>query len=395
MTQDPKKPMTPTEEPTKTSTAEQSDIDHMQSQAKHSYKKPKKPKKPIALIALIALFVLLILGILYGLLQSYSAPSPASSAPSSGGLFHAAKNKLASGGQIVTLQGEVDSETVNLSTKLPSRIEAIYVKEGQSIQQGTLLAKLISPEIIAKKEQADAMLQSALASQSLANRGTRQENIDSLYANWQGAKAQAMLAAETAARGEYLYQQGVISRQRRDEMQAAKISSEQLAEAAHQQYLKDKRGRSDEVISSADAQVQIAQAAVAEAAALDAETNLIAPIDGVINKIYAKPSELVAIAVPVISMIKPSDTVKLSVREDYLPYVQQASSLTGFIPALNRSVEFHISHIGAEGEFATIKTTRQTGGYDIKSFELKLKPAEPIEGLVAGMSVVFEIHIAD
>ena len=392
MTQDPKKPMTPTEETTKTSTAEQSDIDHMQSQAKHSY---KKPKKPIALIALIALFVLLILGILYGLLQSYSAPSPASSAPSSGGLFHAAKNKLASRGQIVTLQGEVDSETVNLSTKVPSRIEAIYVQEGQSVQQGTLLAKLISPEVIAKKEQADAMLQSALASQSLANRGTRQENINSLYANWQGAKAQAMLAAETAARGEYLYQQGVISRQRRDEMQAAKISSEQLAEAAHQQYLKDKRGRSDEVIARADAQVQMAQAAVAEVAALDAETNLIAPIDGVINKIYAKPSELVASAVPVISMIKPSDTVKLRVREDYLPYVQQASSLTGFIPALNRSVEFHISHIGAEGEFATIKTTRQTGGYDIKSFELKLKPAEPIEGLVAGMSVVFEIRIAD
>ena len=364
----------------------------MQSQAKHSY---KKPKKPIALIALIALFVLLILGILYGLLQSYSTPSPASSAPSSGGLFHAAKNKLASRGQIVTLQGEVDSETVNLSTKLPSRIDTIYVQEGQSVQQGTLLAKLISPEIIAKKEQADAMLKSALASQSLANRGTRQENIDSLYANWQGAKAQAMLAAETAARGEYLYQQGVISRQRHDEMQAAKISSEQLAEAAHQQYLKAERGRSDEVISSADAQVQIAQAAVAEVAALDAETNLIAPIDGVINKIYAKPSELVAMAVPVISMIKPSDTVKLRVREDYLPYVQQASSLTGFIPALNRSVEFHISHIGAEGEFATIKTTRQTGGYDIKSFELKLKPAEPIEGLVAGMSVVFEIRIAD
>ena len=128
MTQDPKKPMTPTEEPTKTSTAEQSDIDHMQSQAKHSY---KKPKKPIALIALIALFVLLILGILYGLLQSYSTPSPASSAPSSGGLFHAAKNKLASRGQIVTLQGEVDSETVNLSTKLPSRIDTIYVQEGQ------------------------------------------------------------------------------------------------------------------------------------------------------------------------------------------------------------------------------------------------------------------------
>lgn len=393
MTQDfDQTPNTPNDDPAP-NTEETTTQHTTPSSQQQSYKTANK--KPVALMALIGLVVVLILWILYGLLQSYSTPSPASSTSSDSGFLGAAKSKLAGTGQVVTLQGEVDSETVNLSTKLPSRVETIYVQEGQSVKKGTLLAKLISPEIIAKKQQADAMLQSALASQSLADRGTRQENTDSLYANWQGAKAQAMLAADTAARGEYLYQQGVISRQRRDEMQAAKVSSAQLAEAAHQQYLKAERGRSDEVKSSADAQVQMAQAAVAEAAALDEETNLIAPIDGVINKIYAKPSELVAIAVPVISMIKPSDKVKLSVREDYLPYVQKASTLTGFIPALNRSMEFKVVHVGAQGDFATIKTTRQTGGYDIKSFELMLEPVEPLDGLIAGMSVIFDIRIGD
>ena len=66
------------------------------------------------------------------------------------------------------------------------------------------------------------MLQSALAFQSSTDRGTRQENVDTLYANWQSAKAQATLAEESYRRGEYLYQEGVISRQRRDEMRAAK-----------------------------------------------------------------------------------------------------------------------------------------------------------------------------
>ena len=89
-----------------------------------------------------------------------------------------------------------------------------------------------------KKQQAAAMLQSALAFQSSTDRGTRQENVDTLYANWQSAKAQATLAEESHRRGEYLYQEGVISRQRRDEMRAAKQSSAQIAQAAQQQYLK-------------------------------------------------------------------------------------------------------------------------------------------------------------
>lgn len=54
------------------------------------------------------------------------------------------------------------------------------------------------------------------------NRGAQQENIETLYANWQAMKTQADLAATTYKRGETLYQQGVISRQRRDEMLAAK-----------------------------------------------------------------------------------------------------------------------------------------------------------------------------
>ncbi len=49
----------------------------------------------------------------------------------------------------------------------------------------------------------------------------QEENIASLYANWQALKAQQTLAQTTYQRGANLYQQGVISRQRRDEMQAA------------------------------------------------------------------------------------------------------------------------------------------------------------------------------
>ncbi|MEF9994932.1 MAG: efflux RND transporter periplasmic adaptor subunit [Acinetobacter sp.] len=292
----------------------------------------------------------------------------------------------------IDVQGRVEAETLHVSTKVPSRIEGIFVHDGQKVKKGQLLVTLSSPEIATSKQQALAGLQAALALQSSVDRGAQQENIDSLYANWQSLKAQENLAKTTFNRGQNLYQQGVISRQRRDEMQAAAISATQLTEAAYQQYARANRGSTSEQKTSADAQVEIAKAAVAEANALEAETKLFSPISGTVSKTYGKPSELVAIGVPVVSILQDDEQwVSLNVREDQYTQVYQAKSLDGFIPALHQTVSFNIKNIDAEGEFATIKTTRQTGGYDIRSFKIKLTPTEPLTDLKVGMSVIFKL----
>lgn len=295
----------------------------------------------------------------------------------------------------VDLQGRVEAETIHVSTKLPSRIEEIMVKEGDKVSKGQVLVRLHSPEIDAKKQQAQASLQAALALQSTTERGAQQENIETLYSNWQSLKAQQVLTETTQKRGAKLYQEGVISRQRLDEMQAAAISAQQMTTAAYQQYARAKRGSTVEQKSTADAQVEIARAAVNEANALEAETLLLSPINGQVSKTYGKVSEFVGIGVPVVSIIEADQAwVSLNVREDQYAQVYQAKTLEGFIPALNRKVTFKITNIEAEGEFATIKTTRQTGGYDIRSFKLHLVPAQPIAELKSGMSVLFKIKAA-
>ena len=290
------------------------------------------------------------------------------------------------------LQGRVEAETVQVATKVPSRIEEIYVEEGQRVKKGDVLVRLNSPEIQAKKQQAAAALQSALALQSTAERGSQEENIASLYANWQSLKAQQNLAKVSYERGANLFKEGVISRQRRDELYAASQSAAQMTEAAYQQYARAKRGSTSQQKSSADAQVDIAQAALDEANALEAETQLVSPINGTVSKTYGKTSELVAIGVPIISIIEDDDLwISLNVREDLYAQVYQRESLEGFIPALNQTANFKIKNIDAEGEFATIKTTRQTGGYDIRSFKIHLTPLQPIKDLKVGMSVLFKI----
>ena len=296
--------------------------------------------------------------------------------------------------QQIELQGRVEAETIYVSTKVPSRIEELYVQEGQVVKQNQPLVRLWSPEVSAKKQQALASLQSALAFQSTATRGSQQENIESLYANWQALKAQEALANTTLQRSTNLFREGVISRQRRDEIQAAATSASQMTEAAYQQYARAKRGSTPEQKSTADAQVEIAKAAVAEANALQAETQLNAPVDGVVSKTYGKVSELIAMGVPVVSIIQNDVWVSLTVREDQYASIYQLKQLQGYIPALDQSMLFNIKNIDAEGEFATIKTTRQTGGYDIRSFKVHLVPATPNPNLKVGMSVLFKLNKA-
>ena len=289
------------------------------------------------------------------------------------------------------LQGRVEAETVQVATKVPSRIEEIYVEEGQRVKKGDVLVRLNSPEIQAKKQQAAAALQSALALQSTAERGSQEENIASLYANWQSLKAQQNLAKVSYERGANLFKEGVISRQRRDELYAASQSAAQMTEAAYQQYARAKRGSTSQQKSSADAQVDIAQAALDEANALEAETQLVAPVNGTVSKTYGKVSELVATAVPVVSLIEDQMWVSLNIREDQYAPFQKMSSIEGYIPALDKTATFKIKQISAEGEFATIKTTRQTGGYDVRSFKLHLLPTQTMPELKVGMSVLFKL----
>jgi HlyD family secretion protein len=291
----------------------------------------------------------------------------------------------------VELQGRVEAETLHVSTKVPSRINEIFVKEGQIVKKGQPLVSLYSPEVDAKKQQALAALQSALAIQSTADRGSQEENIASLYANWQALKAQESLARTTAQRASNLFKEGVISKQRKDEIQAAAISASEMTEAAYQQYSRAQRGSTPQQKSSADAQVSIAEAAVAEANALEAETKLLSPIDGTVSKTYGKVSELVAIGVPVVSLIDNHFWVSLNIREDQYSEVYKSKQLEGYVPALDKNMTFKIEDISAEGEFATIKTTRQTGGYDIRSFKIHLVPVQANPDLKAGMSVLFKV----
>ena len=290
------------------------------------------------------------------------------------------------------VQGMVEAETFTVATKVPSRVERFLASEGDQVKAGQELALMSSPEVAAKEAQARALLQSSEAIQSMSREGARREDVQSVESVWRAAQATARLADQTARRAENLFAEGVISAQRRDEAVAARAATASQSEAARQQYLKALAGTRPQEKSVADANVRGAQAAVAEVQSLQGETRLLAPNDGEVAERFANVGELVLTGVPVFTIVDIGDPwVTFSVREDQFRDLKIGAIVRCDVPALGLAdVAFRITAINPQGEFATWRSTRQSSGYDVRSFQVKAKPVRPVSGLRPGMSVLFD-----
>lgn len=290
------------------------------------------------------------------------------------------------------VQGMIDTDTISISSKVPARVKTLLAHEGDAVRAGQAVAILESPELVASNHQASGALVSASAAQARADNGDRPETIASIASLWHSALAQADLAAVSARRAEALFAEGVIARQRRDEAVAARASSAANAEAAHQQYLKALAGSRPEDKAAAAGQVQVAQGGLGVSDALLADLTLVAPIDGEISQRFANPGEVVIPAAPLFSLIDLHDLwVTMNLREDQYGGIAMGHVLHGHIPALDdRAADFRVSFIRPQGDFATERTTRQSRGYDVRSFEVRARPVGDIPRLRPGMSVLFD-----
>ena len=288
-------------------------------------------------------------------------------------------------------QGEVEADEINVATKALARVETLAVDEGDRVRRGQVMAILSAPEIDGGQQQAQAALDSARALQSVAIEGARAEDLTSLRSTWLAAQATADLAAVSSRRADTLYAQGVIAAQRRDEAHAARDSTGRAAEAKKAQYDKARAGIRPQNRTIADAQVRAARAATATAAALEREKRLVSPIDGEVSRRLLRPGEIVSPILPAFQVIDVDHPhVALTVREDAYHGLTPGRLLVGHVPALGRDLRFRISHIAPQGSFATWRATRQSRGYDVRAFEVTLKPEGGAQGLRPGMSVLFE-----
>jgi HlyD family secretion protein len=276
-----------------------------------------------------------------------------------------------------------------VSSKVPGRILEIRVKEGDYVKVGDTLAILDAPEVRAKMEQARGAEDAASALELKALNGARKEQIQGAYQVLQQAKAGLEIAEKSYKRIQRLFDEGVMSAQKRDEVFAQYKAMEAQCKAAQSQYDMAVNGARREDKLAAQAQVNRARGAVQEVNSYLGETVQIAQMEGEVSSIYPKVGELVGTGSPIMTISMMNDMWgTFNVREDQLNGLQVGTEFSAFVPAFNKDIKMKVYYMKDQGSYAVWKATKTNGQYDLKTFEVKARPVDKLEGLRPGMSLV-------
>ena len=289
------------------------------------------------------------------------------------------------------IEGQVEVSEYRVSSKVPGRILELRVKEGDYVNAGDTLAIIDAPEVRAKMTQARSAENAASAMDEMANNGARKEQIRAANALLQQAKAGLEIAQKSYNRVQRLFDEGVMSAQKRDEAFANYKALEAQVKAAQSQYDMAVNGARWEEKKAAAAQVDRAKGAVDEVNSYIHETMQIAQMAGEVSDIFPKVGELVGTGSPIMSISLMNDLWgTFNVREDQLNGMTVGSTITAFVPAFKKEVRMKVYYIKDQGTYAVWKATKSNGQYDLKTFEVKARPIDKIEGLRPGMSLIIK-----
>ncbi len=289
------------------------------------------------------------------------------------------------------IQGEMEVSEYRVSCKLPGRVAKLKVKEGDYVQAGDTLVILEAPEVAAQEKAAAATQGAAAAMSEMADNGARTEQIQGAYQLYQQAIVARDIAKKSYDRVQNLFNQGVLSAQKRDEALAAYEAREAQVNAAKSQYDMAKNGARREERTAAAKQALAARNAADVVRSLLKETVQLATAAGEVSEIYPKVGELVGTGSPIMNISVMSDMWgTFNVREDQLKGLKIGDTFTAYLPAFDKEIKMIVYFIKNQGSYAVWKATKDNGQYDLKTFEVRARPVNKVDGLRPGMSLVMK-----
>ena len=289
------------------------------------------------------------------------------------------------------IQGQVEVSEYRVSSKVPGRILEIRVQEGDFVKAGDTLAIIDAPEVRAKMQQAEGAQAGAAAMEQMARNGARQEQVQGAFQLLEKAKAGLEIAEKSYNRVQRLYDEGVMSAQKRDEAYANYKAMQATVKAAQSQYDMAVNGARQEEKMAAQGQLERAKGAVQEVTSYIGETVQVAQMDGEVSSIYPKVGELVGTGSPIMTISMMNDVWgAFNVREDQLAGMQVGTEFNAYVPAFDKEMKMKVFYMKDQGSYAVWKATKANGQYDLKTFEVKARPVETIEGLRPGMSLIIK-----
>ena len=284
--------------------------------------------------------------------------------------------------------GVVRATEVRVEPEVDGQLVSISVEKGAHVHAGDVLASLSAVELTAQADQARAALGSAKANRNNVYAGVRREQVDSLKAQIAKANARLEYVQAQLTRTSTLARQSFESQQSLDQAENDVASARADVAEAQANYDAAVAGPTREERAIADAQVQVAAAAVAVLERRLEKMILRAPADGIISVIVAEAGENVHAGQPIV-MVEAAGQQWLSfnVREDYLNGLAVGKTVDVLRGGIGGTIKSVATELQPLGVFATWQAERVIGDHDRATLRMRLDPLEHSADLEPGMTV--------
>lgn len=195
--------------------------------------------------------------------------------------FYGGNNQLPSG--IVSGNGRIEAVQVDISTKIPGRVDSIQAQEGDLVKPGEILAKIDDSQLQAQLARAEADIASA------------QSQVAQAEAQITQAKAQLQLAETELGRTSRLLEQGHVSQEAFDTRKNTRDVAQANLTAAQATLISKQRGVDAAVAVKKEVKTQIDDCV------------LVAPTLGRVLYRLAEPGEVMAAGGKVLTLVNLAD----------------------------------------------------------------------------------------
>ncbi len=253
----------------------------------------------------------------------------------------------------VGVTGTIEALQVDVSARITARIVERTVKEGEPVERGQRLVRLVDEEPAADVRRAEATLRTARAQLSDLEAGARREEIERARAALRSATVAREWAERELGRVRQLFAKELIAFQEADRALNAFDAAQANEASARETVALLEAGPRGDAVAAARARVAEARAALALARARLTETRLDSPLTGIVLRKNLEVGETATPGVPILTLMDPDDMwLRAYVSETDLGRVRlgQAATLTvDAYPA--RTFAGVVSEIASEAEF--------------------------------------------
>ncbi|MFL9990190.1 HlyD family efflux transporter periplasmic adaptor subunit [Paraburkholderia sediminicola] len=249
-------------------------------------------------------------------------------------------------------QGYVEGEFVYLGSSQSGKLTQLAVARGQTVDASAPVFTLESVDETAALQQAQQQLAAARAQLADIQTGKRRPEVNVTKAQLAQAVANARKAALQLTRDEAQYRAGGIPKAQLDDSRAnADATAAQVRELSNQVDVALLPGRSQQ-ITAQNAQVEAAQATVAQAQWKLDQKRVNAPAEGLVYDTLYRVGEWVQAGNPVVQMLPPQNVkVRFFVPETVVGKLAPGRALSIHCDGCAADVPAKITYISSEAEY--------------------------------------------